>query len=151
MDASLNNLPNGKSQSGLLIFLQDDSGNKCPILWKSKRLQRVVTSTLAAETQALVYGAETLVYLAALLKQLKMLDEIEIFCYTDNKSIVDALTSTKQIANCRLRLEVNALNDMIERKEISKVIWVKSNEQLADCLTKRGVSTDGLKQIISRD
>ena len=80
-----------------------------------------------------------------------MHDEIEIFCYTDNKSIVDALTSTKQIANCRLRLEVNALNDMIERKEISKVIWVKSNEQLADCLTKRGVSTDGLKQIISRD
>ena len=83
--------------------------------------------TLAAEVQALIYGAETLVYLAVLLKQLKMLDELEIFCYTDNMSIVDALASAKQIGNCRLRLEINALNDIIERKKVNK-LWVKSNK-----------------------
>ena len=76
---------------------------------------------LAVEAQALVYGAETSVCLAALMKQLKMLDEIRDICYTDNMSIVDALASNKQIGNCRLRLEINVLNDMIE-KEISKIM-----------------------------
>ena len=83
---------------------------------------------LAVEAQALVYGAETSVYLAALMKQLKMLDEIRDICYTDNMSIVDALASNKQIGNCRLGSEINVLNDMIERKEISKIMWVKSNK-----------------------
>ena len=83
---------------------------------------------LVVEAQALVYGTETSVYSAALMKQLKMLDEIRDICYTDNMSIVDALASTKQIGNCRLRLEINVLNDMIERKEISKIMWVKSNK-----------------------
>ena len=46
-DAAFINLQNRKSQGGLIIFLQDDYGNRCPILWRSKKIERVVKSSLA--------------------------------------------------------------------------------------------------------
>ena len=46
-DAAFKNLQNGNSQGGLIIFLQDSHGNRCPIFWRSKKLERVVKSSLA--------------------------------------------------------------------------------------------------------
>ena len=73
-DASLMNLPSGKSQGGLIIFLQDEAGQKCPIFWQSKKLERTVKSTIAAEAQALVDGSEMAVYL------LRVITLIESYC-----------------------------------------------------------------------
>ena len=66
-DASFGNLPEGGSQGGLVIFLVDSHGVKCPLAWQSKKVRRVVKSALAAETLALLDAAETGVYLATLL------------------------------------------------------------------------------------
>merc|ERR1712105_103555 len=41
-DASLQNLQKGNSQGGLIIFLKDRSGSKCPLYWRSKKLERKV-------------------------------------------------------------------------------------------------------------
>ena len=49
-DASFGNLPGGGSQGGFVIFLVDSNGIKCPLTWQSKKVRRVVKSTLAAET-----------------------------------------------------------------------------------------------------
>ena len=54
-------------------------------------------------------------------------------------------------APCRRVCTVNVIENMLARGEISRVIWVNSKDQLADCLTKRGVCTDNLKEIISRN
>ena len=51
-DASLHNLPNSNSQEGILIFLQDESGKRCPTFSK-------VQSRIAAETLILVTGVQT--------------------------------------------------------------------------------------------
>ena len=51
-DASLRNMPNGGNQSGYLVLLVGESGNFSPIWWNSKKIGRVVSSTLAAETLA---------------------------------------------------------------------------------------------------
>ena len=53
-DAAFNNLPNGNSQGGFIIFLQDTHGQRCPIFWESKKLDRVVKSSMAAEVEALI-------------------------------------------------------------------------------------------------
>ena len=47
-DASLANLPSGGSQGGMLVLLRDSKGNQCPLYWQTKRVRRVVNSTLAA-------------------------------------------------------------------------------------------------------
>ena len=75
---------------------------------------------------------------------------IKVKCYTDNKSIVDALTSTKHMINKKLKADTLVLTDMIERGDI-EVSWIRSADQLADSLTKRGVCTDKLKNQISRN
>ena len=65
-DASLNNLPNGGSQGGTITFLCDSFNRCCPLSWSSTKIKRVVRSTLAAETLALVEGSETAMYLSEL-------------------------------------------------------------------------------------
>ena len=62
-DASFANLEGGGSQGGFIIFLQDTNDVKCPIYWESRKIRRVVKSTLAAETLALLDCAETAVYI----------------------------------------------------------------------------------------
>ena len=42
------------SAGGYLIFLKGKNGRLCPISWASKKIKRVVKSTLAADAKALV-------------------------------------------------------------------------------------------------
>ena len=150
-DAAFKNLPTKESQGGLIIFLKDEMGYRCPILWQSRKLERVADSTLTAETLALLEGAKTSIYLAAILKQIIGNANLKIKCFTDNKSLTDSLTSLKQVNDRRLRLEITVLRNMLEKEEITTVTWVNSSEQLADCLTKKGVCVDKLQTAISRE
>ena len=147
-DAAFANLSTGGSQGGMVIFLKDSSGLRCPIFWQSRKLKRVVKSTLAAETLALVEGAEVSFYIASILKEVTKIKDVPINCFVDNKSLVDALSSSKQVEDRRLRIDIAVLDDMIEKKEINHVAWVDTCNQLADCLTKRGASTEKLRLAI---
>ena len=149
-DAAFRNLPGEASQGGLIIFLKDETGQRCPIFWQSRKLDRVVNSTLAAETLALVEGAGATVNMEGIIKELTGLPDIKIHCYIDNKSLVESLSSSKQVKDRRLRLDTTILENMMAREEINKIFWVKSSDQLADCLTKKGVCTDKLRDAVSR-
>ena len=63
-DASYNNLENGDSQGGFCIFLQDSYGNLSLIIWQSKKIHRMIKSTMAAETLAFVDAAEASCWLS---------------------------------------------------------------------------------------
>ena len=150
-DASFRNLPNEGSQAGFIIFLESDAGHRrCPIYWQSRKIDRVVDSTLAAETLALHDGAKTSIYLAAIIKDMFKDAIIKVKCITDNKSLVDALDSEKMIKDRWLRLHMLGINDMISKGEVDKVQWIESKNQLADALTKKGICRDKLIQSISR-
>lgn len=47
----------------------DDIGRRCPVTWQSRRIRRVVKSTLAAETLALLDSAEAGLYVARMLAE----------------------------------------------------------------------------------
>ena len=57
-DASLGNLPDGGSQGETLIVLMGQRGKFSPLCWQSKRIIRVVRSTLAGETLAMSDGID---------------------------------------------------------------------------------------------
>ena len=140
-DASFGNLTDHGSQGGHIVFLRDKEGNSCPIAWKSRKVRRVVKSTLAAETLSLLDAAENGMYLAHLLKTiLGHQHTILVRCFVDNKSLVDCLQSTKLVEDRSLRINIAVLRDMMERKEIQTVKWIETSKQLADCLTKKGAS-----------
>ena len=91
---------------------------------------------------ALLEGAEAAVYMSGIIQQLTGTDAMRICCLTDNKSLCEALSSSKQIEDKRLRIDISVLDDMRARGEIDTVEWVPTSHQLPFCLTKRGVSSD---------
>jgi len=129
--------------------LKDKNGQKCPLIWQSKKQDRVADSTLTAETLALLEGAKTSIYF--ILKRIFNKADLKIICFSDNKSLTDSLTSLKQVKDKSLRIETVVLGNMLDREEITQVSWISSSEQLADCLTKKGVCVDKLQNAISRE
>jgi hypothetical protein len=64
-DSSLGNLPDGGTQGGHFIVLTGKNGRISPITWQSKRIRRVVRSTLAAETLAMADAIDNGVFLTS--------------------------------------------------------------------------------------
>lgn len=89
-DASLNNLPNGGSQGAHIFFICDKDKNVVPIIWQSKRIKRVVKSTLAAECLAFHDDTNNAFYIKTILKELLGVD-IEIHGIVDNNSLDESL------------------------------------------------------------
>ena len=120
-DASFANLSDCGSQGELIVFLADSKGNRCPVMWKSRRIRRIIKSTLAAETMALLEAAESGCYIGRLFEDIGITRKIPIKCYVDNKSLVDALRSVKKVDDKYLWNNIACLKNMIGRKDITTV------------------------------
>ena len=167
-DASFASKSNPSSHTGSLIMgthklISDNVA--CPVSplsWGCKKIQRVVTSTLAAETVSLNSVLDHLSWMrlcwAWMLdptvnwKQpnttLKVLPSTyatatyqaqnlpESVAATDCKSLYDLITrtATPNCAEYRTQLNARAIKDLIS--EGVELRWVHSAAQLADCLTK---------------
>ena len=142
-DASYGNLTDGGSQGGYLIFVSDGATRNL-VSWQSRRVRRVVKSTLAAEALALLDAAQAGVMFSHMMSELLMTPRPLVKCCVDNRSLVDALYSTKAVEDKHLRIDVAVLRDMINRGDLSEVSWVQSSRQLANALTKAGASTTQL-------
>ena len=151
-DASFKSLPGGASQGGFIILLADKQGNVCPLQWKSKKIKRVVKSTLAAECLALQEASETAFYLKTILAEILGVgvEQIKIECYTDNKSLKESLHSTRTLEEKRLILDEAILKDMIQKGEIHKVHWIESQLQIADPLTKGTASSQRMLEVLGQ-
>ena len=149
-DASFANLPDNGSQGAFIIFLVDGKGLYCPIAWQSRRIRRVVNSTIAAECLSAVEAAETCAYLSKNISELlcKGSKTVPIYILSDNKSLVDHLHSTTSVENKRLRIDICVLRDMFQNGDISQFKWIPTNLQVANALTKKGSSSVYLNQIL---
>ena len=94
-DASFANLKDGSSQGAYISFLVGMDGNFAPLSWHSRKVRRVVKSTLGAETLALASGAESCILLRTLLAEILKTDKlIPIVCKTDSKSLKEVNKNT---------------------------------------------------------
>lgn len=140
-DASYANLSDGGSQGGYLVFIGDGNGSRSLVSWQSRRVRRVVKSTLAAEALALLDAAQAGVLMAHMLAEVLSSVRPIVRCYVDNRSLVESLYSTKSVDDKHLRIDMAVLRDMIHQGELQDVTWVQSAKQLANALTKSGAST----------
>ena len=119
-----------------------------------KTIRRVVKSTIAAETLALVDAAEASFWLSKLFIEICSTAEksvvLPLDCYIDSKQLHEALCSIRPVIDKRSRVEIGKPPEILEKKEINSVKWISSKEQFATyCLTKRGVSFDSLLNVPS--
>ena len=147
-DASLMNLDDGGSQGGHIIFLTDGV-DCCPITWQSRKIKRIVRSTLAAETLAFVDGCEAGYMINQLLKEIMGESYVEkpIICFTDNMSLYDSSHTTNTVTDRRLLTEINIVRQMVSNKEI-ELKWCSSENQTSDVLTKLGAAGGKLREIL---
>ena len=141
-DASHANLPNGVSSAGgFIIFLADNKGNVWLLYWESRKIRRVVKSTLAAETLAAANAIDNAYYLGEILSEIlfKYEKDIPIELYVDNKSLHDNVFSVKNVAEKRLRIDIASIKELVTEEKLN-VNWVETKYQLADGLTKKGVN-----------
>nr|XP_039255142.1 uncharacterized protein LOC120332004 [Styela clava] len=152
VDASFGNLTDGGSQAASLIFLVGEHQRCNLISWQSKRIKRVVKSSLAAETLAMSAGVDMASFVSSLYTEIMHrainLEKLPIEIVTDNRSLHDAIKSIKQVQDRRLRIEVAMLKEMMSNKEITRIRWCNSEQPLADNLTKKGSSSSSLLDII---
>ena len=74
-----------------------------------------------------------------------------IHCFTDSKSLLDPVHSTKTLKEKRLKVDVCIIREMLEKNEISSTNWCASEKQLADCLTKATSSPTKQISVFERD
>ena len=143
-DASFGNVKNGGSQGGFIIFLSDETNSVTPLSWSSKRLKRVVRSTMAAETLALLQAVDGAIYLRQFISEVLFNElsakSIPIYCFVDNKDLCSALESSKDVNERRLRVEIQTLKDCIRNDNLF-IRWVDTKNQLADVFTKTGLKS----------
>ena len=114
-DVSFANLKHSGSQGGLIIFLEGPDENYMPLAWQSRKLKRVVKSTLTAETLALQEAIELAIMIKCMLLDILKIEynnkTLPIKCITDSKSLHDAVYSSKEVTEKRLRIELCAIRE----------------------------------------
>ena len=147
-DASFQNLADGGSQAGYIIFLTDTISKIChPLCWGSKRVKRVARSTLAAETMALQDALDGGIFISEVWRFL-MKESLETVAFVDNKQLYESVYSSKCVLEKRLRVEISAIQEMMKNRELKKLTWVPTNTQLADCLTKKTSEAKNLTNVL---
>ena len=153
-DASFETKKGVASRQGTIIFTTDGNmaENKlsviCPIAWSSRKIPRVVRSTLSAEASALSSSLDRVSWLRILWAWLcnpgidwtsptEILQKAPLATIaTDCKSVYDlsTKTSTPSCEEFRTTLECLLIRERLA--ENCRLRWVSSQAMLADCLTK---------------
>ena len=150
-DASLGNINEGTGSTGAyIVWLMDNTGQCCPIAWNAHKIKRVVRSTLAAETLGLEEGLEASYYYREMLASILGVKprSVMIEAYVDNKSIIEAILSTRLVEDKRLRVDVAAIKESLQLHDVKKIQWVPGHLQLANPMTKQGASGFNLLKVL---
>ena len=168
-DAAVGNRPDMGSTGGYVVgmvrrdFLSGERGPVNPVAWRSGKLPRVARSSLSAEIQALAEGeqelmfcrlewAELLGYPMDLMRPEQTTSLVSAAIIVDAKSVFDAFhkgdaaTSAFGMKEKYAALELMAVSENL-RKQNTAMLWVSSEAQLADGLTKAGAQ-DFFKQFL---
>ena len=141
-DAAFNNLdtrkgPHTGSSGGFVVMLVGEGQVVIPIMWSSNRINRVVTSSMAAESlvagTAADAGYAAQQSLCSATGLAPNVFPLEVF--TDNNDTYQALNLSKGISDRRLRVEVAKLADDIERERYT-LSYSPAAGTLADRMSK---------------
>jgi hypothetical protein len=146
VDGSFANNTDMSSQLGFIIMLanevtNDDSfsieGNT--IHWSSTKCKRVTRSVLASEIYAMVNGVDIGLAIATTLQMITNrleLPTIPIIVCTDSYSLYECLVKLGSTLEKRLMIDIMALRQSYERREIAEIRWIHGDDNPADALTK---------------
>ena len=146
-DASFGNVEDGHTQIGYVISLTDGR-NRCTVWWKSRKARRVAKSTIEAEALSVGEAIEGVIYFNRLWKEVVGGKKLEAVVRTDSKTLMTAIKSSTGVSSKRLKIDIAAIRETIELGEVREVQWIKGKHQIADVLTKSGVSEETIRKYV---
>ena len=146
-DGSFANNKDLSSQLGFVIALVNETertnkqfkieGNI--IHWSSTKCKRVTRSVLASEIYGLVNGFDLGIALATTVKMITDrigLPPVPLIICTDSYSLYECLIKLGTTKEKRLMIDIMALRQSYERREITEIRWIDGTDNPADAMTK---------------
>lgn len=146
VDGSLANNADFTSQIGYVIVL----GNEQPsdgrfklvgniLHWSSTKCKRVTRAILASELYAMVAGLDMAISISTtlnrIMKQLGFNDIPVVIC-TDSFSLYECMVKLGTTKEKRLMIDIMAIRQSYERRELSEIRWISGSTNMADAMTK---------------
>lgn len=138
-DASFASNQDLSSQLGYIIAIADNHGNANIIHYQSIKSKRVTKSVLASELFAAVHAFDVASTLRVTLNNI-FDRSIPLVLYTDSKSLFDSIVGMNSTTEKRLLIDLSLLRERYELRELTEVVWIPSEENPADALTKENAS-----------
>jgi hypothetical protein len=148
VDGSFANNRDLTSQLGFVIVLANettiDTHNEFTIRgniihFSSTKSKRVTRSVLASEIYGMVAGVDMAYAIASTLRMITArlgLPYIPTIVCTDSYSLYECLVKLGTTKEKRLMIDIMALRQSYERRELHEVRWIHSDDNLADAFTK---------------
>ena len=144
-----------RSTAGRVILIENNKTGKVSLVsWKTKKIGRVCRSVKSAETRALEEAVDDGINIARVISEvykgninLKEPEQIPVIAFTDSKSLWESLHNTRQCEEKLLRNSIAAMKELIALNMMDDVLWVPTQKQLADCMTKHANNSDWLLKV----
>ncbi|KAM4067663.1 polyprotein [Hirsutella rhossiliensis] len=108
--------------------------------WSSTKSKRVTRSVLASEIYGMVQGFDMAIVIAttlqAIVKQLDLPPTPLIVC-TDSYSLYECLVKLGTTKEKRLMIDIMALRQSYEQREMAEIRWINGDDNPADAMTKQ--------------
>ncbi len=160
VDGSFANNRDLSSQLGFIIILANEAeiddrdeftitGNI--VHFSSTKSKRVTRSVLASEVYGMVAGVDMAYALSSTLNLITArldLPPIPTVICTDSYSLYECLVKLGTTKEKRLMIDIMALRESYERRELQEIRWIHGEDNLADAITK-GTPNRALEQFVS--
>jgi hypothetical protein len=161
VDGSFANNDDFTSQIGFIVILANDhsSGDEeftihgNIVHYSSTKSKRITRSVLASEVYGMVAGVDMAYAISSTLRLITSRLEIPaiptIVC-TDSYSLYECLVKLGTTKEKRLMIDIMALRQSYERRELCEIRWIDGKDNPADGLTK-GNPNKALEDIVSNN
>ncbi|KAI0996165.1 hypothetical protein K3495_g12015 [Podosphaera aphanis] len=123
------------SQIGYVIVIADAKNRANILHWQSVKFRRVTRSVLASELYAMSLGFDVAATIRSSLNQI-LSYQIPLSICVDSKSLYDCLVKLGTTHEKRLMVDLLAIRQSYERREIAEILWIKGSKNPADAMTK---------------
>ncbi|KAI0995221.1 hypothetical protein K3495_g12962 [Podosphaera aphanis] len=146
VDGSFANNKDYSSQIGYEIILANErAGDKYfeitgnLVHYSSTKSKRVTRSVLASEVYGMVAGVDMAISInttiTKILEQLNM-ESLPLIVCTDSFSLYDCLVKLGTTREKRLMIDIIAIRQSYEKRELTEIRWINGNDNPADAMTK---------------
>ena len=151
-DAGVRSMPDkiGSVGGKVILLVNPKKESACVLNWRSKKLNRVIISSLAGEALACTATIGEMVYVKAIFHQIygDIMNNVPVIIFTDSKNLHQAVYSSSLVDDPWLIPDIAIIKEALEVGTVSSVRRVSSDNMLANCLTKAGASSEGLMEVL---